>query len=295
MVATATRRVGCCPGWIAPVGGVRPHPGAPRGWEGKEAGRGTDMADGGEGRAGRAGGERVGGESHGGGSGGADPAPLPTMAELADEEALLVRARAELRDAWGPDAPSDAYRKAQARRVAARETLQLSPDDLNMMAWYDYHARRGTLDDVMGHPTELNDAPSKLIAAAHALDDAWTQQMTAREDVSPEQTQAAVLAYQVGLVLAVDELQQQMPVFADVPCASGDAFFDHDFSPAAIGAVRASGDEMGADVHHAALAVALVRKCDRGVALRNPESALEPILFQLQVADRACLHRSWGG
>lgn len=48
-------------------------------------------------------------------------------------------------------------------------------------------------------------------------------------------------------------------------------------------------------MHHAALAVALVRECDRGVALRNPESALEPILFQLQVADRACLYRSWGG
>lgn len=118
--------------------------------------------------------------------------------------------------------------------------------------------------------------------------------MTAREDVSAEQIQAAVLAYRVGLVLAVDELHLQTREPTPIPCATGDSFFDHDFRPAAIGTVRTSDDEMGADVHHAALAVALVRESDRGVALRDQESALGPIRLQLELADRACLYRLSG-
>lgn len=133
--------------------------------------------------------------------------------------------------------------------------------------------------------------PSNLVAAAHSLDDAWTQQTTAREDEYSEQTHAAVTAYQGGLVLADDELQSHTRGSRAVSTSGGDPFFEHDFCPSTSRTAHAFCDVMGADVHHAALAVALVRMCDRDVADSDPQAALGRIRFQLKHANRACLYR----
>lgn len=229
-------------------------------------------------------------------SGGAAPAPLPTQETLANGDALLARARADLRDAWGPNARSGTYREARARVVAAKQALLDVLPGLDQRESLQYRAAelRASEDAVRvlhGPWTDRRFAPANLVAAAHALDDAWTQRLAAREDLGPEQTYAAVLAYRLGLVLAVDAISAQIRGRVLYPKSSGDPFFDHPFCPAVHGEVPTSGDVMGADVHHAAMAVALVRESDRSASSRHRGSTWAKLRFQLVHSDRACFYR----
>ncbi|KAK1865959.1 hypothetical protein I4F81_008480 [Pyropia yezoensis] len=109
------------------------------------------------------------------------------------------------------------------------------------------------------------EAAAKVIAVD--LDAAKALELKSEPNLSATDAAAAVLAYRVGLAIAVERAgllcraypppEVQVEVVEENAASAEDRFWAHPFVPAL------PGDVLGADVHHAAVAVAVVRRVQR--------------------------------
>lgn len=127
---------------------------------------------------------------------------------------------------------------------------------------------------------------------AALLDEKWSSQVNER-GWSSEKTAAAKLDYRLGLVVAAEELKKAVSGACALPSGSRNlSFMKHGFRPGKDGRDTIEVDVMGADVHHAAMAAALIREVDRSALAKGPTNKVWKRCYEkLRASTRGAAYR----